>query len=157
LLTDDLLVLKEEGNRFVAYPGSPRIKLFPGIARRLLGERVSSTPMNNETPKLVIPLEKDETVLPQGAFPVKAIYVLTPPRARSQSSKIAIRSLSVRRAIVTLIKNTFNTVIVEPDRLKRQFILASRVAELVPVKSLSFPRRLARLPSVRKAILSDLK
>ena len=157
LLTDDLLVLKEEGDRFMAYPGSPRIKLFPGIAKSLLGERVSSTPMNNETPKLVIPLGQNETVLPQGAFPVKAIYVLTPPRARSQSSKIAIRPLSPRRAFVELITNTFNALIVEPERLKRQFVLASRLAAVVPVKSLSFPRKLARLPSVRKAILSDLE
>ncbi len=157
LLTDDLLALKEEEDRFVAYAGPPRIKLFPGIARRLLGERVTGTPMNNETPKLVIPLGQKQTVLPLEAVPVKAIYVLTPPRARSKSSRITIRPLSARRAFVELITNTFNAVIVEPERLKRQFVFASRLGEVVPVKSLSFPRRLARLPSVRKAILSDLK
>ena len=156
LLTDDLLVLKEEGDRFVAYSGPPRIKLFPRIAKSLLGERVNGTPMNNCTPKMVIPLERNETVSPQGTFPLRAIYVLTPPPASSRSSRITIRPLSPRRACVEMIKNSFNIVIVEPERLKRQFVLASRLAARVPVKSLSYPRTLTRLPAVRQAVLSDL-
>ncbi len=156
LLTDDLLVLKEEEDRFMAYPGPPRIKLFPGIARRLLGERVRGTPMNNHTPKLVIPLGQNETASPQGAFPLKAIYVLTAPPASSRSHRITIRPLSARRAFVELVKNTFNTVIDEPDRLKRQFVLATRLAARVPLKFLSYPRTLARLTAVREAVRSDL-
>ena len=156
LLTDDLLVLKEEGNRFLAYPGPPRIKLFPRVARSLLGERVNGTPMNSETSKLVIPLDQNERVSPRAAFPLKAIYVLTPPRSGSRSHRINIRSLSAQRAFIELIQNTFNTVIVEPERLKRQFVLASRLAGIVPVKSLSYPRKLARLPAVREAVHSDL-
>jgi len=156
LLTDDLLVLKEEENRFVAYPGPPRIKLFPGIARRLLGERVNGTPMNHHTPKLVIPLGQNETASPQSALPLKAIYVLTPPSSRSRSHRITIRTLSARRAFVELVKNTFNTVIDEPGRLRRQFVLATRLAARVPLKSLSYPRTLARLPAVREAVRSDL-
>jgi hypothetical protein len=155
LLTDDLLVLKEEGDRFVVYPGPPRIKLFPDIARNLLGERANGTPMNNQTPKLVIPLDQNEAVPPEGALPLKAIYVLKPP-ANTRGPRITIRALSARRAFVELTKNTFNAVVVAPERLKRQFGLASRLAVRVPVKSLSFPRAVARLPAVRQAVLSDL-
>ncbi len=155
LLTDDLLVLKEEGDRFMAYPGPPRIKLFPEVARRLLGEQVTGTPMNNETPKLVIPLGQDETVSPQGAFPLKAIYVLTPPPS-SRSKRITIRPLSPRRAFLELLKNTFNPVIVEPQRLERQFELATRLATGVPVRSLSYPRSLGRIAQVRESILREL-
>ncbi|MFQ5946352.1 MAG: hypothetical protein ACE5NC_08900 [Anaerolineae bacterium] len=156
LLTDDLLVLKDEGNRFVAYPGPPRIKLFPGIARSLLGERVTGTPMNNQTPKLVIPLDQNGTLLPQGAFPLKAMYVLTPPPASSRGHRITIRLLSPRRAFVELLKNTFNTMVVDRERLRGQFNLAARLASKLPVKSLSYPRRLDRLPEVHEAIQSDL-
>jgi len=155
LLTDDLLVLKEEGDRFVAYPGPPRIKLFPEVARRLLGEQVTGTPMNNETPKLVIPLDQNETVLPRGAFPLKAIYVLTPPPS-SRSKRITFRPLSPRRAFLELLNNTFNPVIVEPQRLERQFELATRLATGVPVRSLSYPRSLGRIAQVRESILREL-
>ncbi len=156
LLTDDLLVLKEEGDRFVAYPGPPRIKLFPEIVRSFLGERVAGIPMNNQTSKMVIPLGQNDMVLPQAAFPLKAIYVLTPPPASLRGHRITIRMLSPRRAFIELVKNTFNTVIDEPGRLKRQFAVATRLATRVPIASLSYPRTLEQLPDVREAILADL-
>jgi len=155
LLTDDLLVLKEDGDRFVAYPGPPRIKLFPEIARSLLGEQVNGIPMTNQTSKLVIPLDEKEAVSPQRSFPLKGIYVLSPP-ARSRGSRINIRTLSPRRAFVEMVKNTFNAVIVDPERLRRQFALATRLAASVPIKTLSYPRTLMRLPTVREAVRSDL-
>lgn len=156
LLTDDLLVLKERGGRFVAYPGPPRIKLFPEIARTLLGERINGTPMNNQTPKLVIPLNENEAVPPQDTFPLGAIYVLTTPPARSHSRSITIRGLSPRRAFVELLKNTFNVIVVEPLRLERQFGLATRLATRVPVRSLSYPRDLGLLSRVRESILREV-
>jgi hypothetical protein len=156
LLTDDLLVLKEQGDRFMAYPGAPRIKLFPDIARSLLGERVNGVPMNNETSKIVIPLDQNKTAFPGGAFPLKAIYVLTSPRSGSRSHRISIRSLSAQRAFVELIKNTFNAVIVESQRLERQFGLFTRLASWVPVRSLSYPRDLRRISQVRDSILREL-
>lgn len=155
LLTDDLLVVKEERNGFLAYPGLPRIKLFPHIARRLFGGRLTGAPMNNFTPKLVIPL-KQNRMARLGAVPLKAIYVLRPPGESPRNGRISIRVLSPRRAFLELVKNTFNPVIVEPWRLKRQFALAAQLTSRVPVKSLSFPRSLARLAAVREAIRSDL-
>ncbi len=156
LLTDDLLVLKERGHQFVTYPGPPRIKLFPRIAKTLLGKRVNGIPMNNQTPKLVIPLLENEMVLPQGIFPLKAIYVLTPPPARLRSRRITIRALSPRRAFVEVTKNTFNAIVVDPQRLGRQFDLATRLGTRIPVKSLSYPRDLRQISQVRESILQDL-
>jgi len=156
LLTDDLLVLKEEGNRFAAYPGPPRIKLFPNIARSLLGERVNGTPMNSETSKMVIPLDQNGKMYRQEPLPLRAIYVLTAPPRSSSIPRISIRSLSRRRAFVELLKGTFNTIVVEPARLERQFDLATRLAARVPIRSLSYPRDLRRISQVRESILREL-
>lgn len=156
LLTDDLLVVKEEGQGFMAYPGPPRIKLFPDVAKSLLGERITGTPMNNLTPKLVIPLGGDPKWLWQQPAPLRAIYVLPPPRERGGTDRVTIRRLSVRRAFVELLKSSFNAMVVEPARLKRQFHQTARLAGKIPIKALSFPRTLDRLPLVREAILSDL-
>lgn len=154
LLTDDLLVLKERSDGFVAYPGPARIKLFPEVARNLVKEKLIATPMNNLTPKLVIPLDRLQSC--RIAAPLNAIYVLTPPPASSRRTGISIRRLSPRRAFLALTKNTFNVAVVGPDRLRRQFLLATRLARKVPVKSLSYPRILTRLPEVRESIRSDL-
>lgn len=154
LLTDDQLVMKAESHGFSAYPGPPRIKLFPEIARSLLGERVKGSPMHNLTSKLIIPLKRHQSC--RDPVPLKAIYVLTPP-TDSRSKGVMIRQLSQRKACVELLRNTFNPIIIEPERLKRQFRMATLVASKIPIKSFCCPRTLALLPSVREAILSDFR
>jgi hypothetical protein len=154
LLTDDLLVITEADRRFIAHPGPPRIKLFPEIAKTFLGEGIAGVPMNPKTTKLVIPLASRLSA--QTAAPLQAIYALRPPLRGVRRKRITIRPLSQRRACLELIANTFNPVIVEPDRLARQFCLAARLVGRIPVKSLSYPRDLARLPAVVESIQADL-
>lgn len=154
LLTDDLLVITENDRRFTAHPGPPRIKLFPEIAKAILGDRVVGTPMNPTTPKLVIPLDPKQST--HAAAPLRAIYMLRPPTTGAPPTRVTITPLSQRRACLELLANTFNPVIVEKARLTRQFNWTSRLPASIPVKSLSYPRDLAFLPEVLTAITSDL-
>ncbi len=157
LLTDDVLVTSHDTgrrNRMLAHPGPPRIKLFPGIAARLLGRRQSGIPMNPGTRKLILPLTPGEHC--DAAVPLAAIYVLQPPVTRSTHSRVTIRTLSPRRACLKLIASTFNTIMNKPARLAQQFLWAAQLADAVPVKSLSYPRRLTHIPSVLAAIHKDL-
>lgn len=153
LLTDDLLVLATEGGQFIAYPGAPRVKLYPAIAKIIFGPRVTGLRLKPLTQKLIIPL--DELRSQRAPVPLKAIYVLRPPGTRTPS-RVAIRRLSYRRAFVELVRNTFNMAVNEPGRLERQFSLATRLAMDVPVKSLSYPREFSMLTGARDTILADL-
>jgi hypothetical protein len=154
LLTDDLLVLKETDQGFLAYPSFPRIKLFPEAAQALLGGGAEGTPVNPFTRKLIIPLSRDLS----WHIPVllKAFYVLRPPAPGMQPRRVTIRTLRPRRAFLDLTANTFNSLVTEPKRLKRLFSLAEKLAVRVPFRSLSYPRGLDRLPEVVEAILKDL-
>jgi hypothetical protein len=154
LLTDDLLIVKEEGNGILAYPGPSRIKLFPRIARRLLGPQARGTPMNNLTHKLVIPLEAHQSC--REAVPLKAIYVLRPPDGRPAPDKVTIRGMNRRQAIVSVIANTFNCTVREPHRLKQQLSHAARLVSHIPIKYLSYPRELARLSEVVGTLRADM-
>lgn len=154
LLTDDLLMLREGPDGFTAYPGPPRIKLFPDMARRHLGERVTGPPMNLETEKRVIALEPHQRCLTP--VPLGAIYALVSPREVGRKQRIRIETLSSRQAFVTLVANTFNYLIVGSDRLQRQFQETARLASCVPVKTLAYPRRPGALPKVCDAVLADL-
>lgn len=150
LLTDDLLVLYDQGRALTAAAGPPRLKLFPEPARRILGRGVRGTPMNGCGGKLVFPIGARAA---RGAAPLRALYVLRPGRTRRV---VAIRALSPRRAFVELTRNTFNACVLDPARLARQFELAARVASRVPVKTLEYPRDLDRLSAVRAAIEADV-
>ena len=154
LLTDDLLVTSHVNGRCVAYPGAPRVKLYPAVARMIFGSRVTGLRLKPLTPKLIIPLQEARSQ--RTPVPLKGIYVLRPPGTRA-TSRVSIRRLSQRSAFVELVRNTFNMAVSDPDRLERQFSLAARLAMDVPLKSLSYPREFRMLVEARDAILADLR
>jgi hypothetical protein len=149
LLTDDVLVLQPEGDKLLAYPSLPRLKLMPETADVFFSERRSIT-MNSFTTKMIFPLP------PQGAgsmVPLRALYVL--PKKNSKH-RIGVRTLLGRASFLPLIANTFNDSVVTPARLKQQFAFARKITSAVPIRQLSFPRGLELLPAVADAILSNL-
>lgn len=152
LLTDDMLVMKEHRGEFFAYPGLPRIKLFANVAKAFMRNAIG-TPMNPQTSKLVIPLGRQLRF--QKVTPLKALYVLPAP-GRSQTDKISIRKRRQREAFLDVIRNTFNSKITTTERLRQQFALATRLSSAIPFKSLSYPRRLSRLPGVVEKVCADL-
>jgi len=152
LVTDDLLVLSIGRDGFLAHPGPPRIKLFPDIARTVLGPHASGTPVAPTTLKLVIPLRGRDAA--PAAAPLKTIYMLSAPERRP--SGIAIRRMSKRQACLALLRNAFNTTVVDPERLRRQFAFATAVAARVPIKRLTYPRTIGALAPACDAILADL-
>jgi hypothetical protein len=155
LLTDDLFVVRRDGAGFTAFPGPPRIKLFPHVARAVLGDRgAEGARMNPLTSKLVIPLAHADDP-PAVPVSLAAMYVLVPPGPRPVRG-VTIRRLAPRRAFVELSRATFNAMNVDRARLERQFALATALASAVPVKTLTFPRSLAWLPTVRAAVEADL-
>jgi hypothetical protein len=149
LLTDDVLVLQPEGDKLLAYPSLPRLKLMPETADVFFSGRRSIT-MNSFTTKMIFPLP------PEGAgsmVPLRALYVL--PKKNSKR-RIGVRTLLGRASFLPLIANTFNDSVVSPARLKQQFAFARKITAAVPIRQLSFPRGLELLPAVADAILSNL-
>ena len=156
ILSDDLVVAFERKRRWAVHPGIPRIKLFPAIARRFLEPDLAGTPMNNRTSKLVLPLRGGRTV--RHAVPLKAVYVLAEPGAQPSRDPVAqIEPLSGRQAFLEVIRGAFNLLAVERERLAAQFAFATRLAGSVPIKRLTYPRRLSDLPAVCDALLADVK
>jgi hypothetical protein len=151
LLTDDVLVLEQRGEDLLAYPGMPRIKLFPEMCGSMF-QGCEGTPMNGWTRKAIFALSAQQHQV--SAIPLRILYVLSPPSNRPP--RVTLRRMSERKAFLSVLKNTFNDILLGPTRLKRQFQFAARVAAQVPVKSLSYPRTLSALPAVVDAILSDL-
>lgn len=153
LLSDDLLVLHKPHAALLAYPGSPRIKLFPEMARFFLGEAVAGVPMNPYTHKLIVPLEESQVFTQP--LPVGAIYALAPP-SEVRGARVSLSILSRRQAFLTLLANTFNRAILDSARLRRQFEAAEALANTVPVKTLSYQRSLDALPTVLDFVATDL-
>ena len=157
LLTDDVLRLEEQGGRYIAFPGPPRLKLLPRVARLYLGDVSAGIPINHRDlhPKRVFPLAASQTC----ATPTRlgAIYVVTAPRKVYRKQRIAVSSLPAVEALVRVLTFTHNHDLTGRNRLARQFDAAQRLIEKIPVRSLSYPRILSSLSEVKAAILTDLR
>ena len=150
LLTDDVLALEFMGESVCAWPGIARVKLNPDSADAVFwGHR--SIPMNSFTSKMIFP--SNDSLRRNGRVPLQTLYVLhqTPSKSR-----ILVRRLSGRSAFLSIVQNTFNNTVLHHDRLKQQFAFAGRLANLVPIRRLSYPRHLDLLPTVADAILTDI-
>ena len=86
---------------------------------------------------------------------LRAIYVLAGPEEMRSRRRVKIEPIVAREAFLALAGNTFNALIDDPARLRRQVIETARFLRGVPVKKLSYPRLLVRLSEVRDAILAD--
>ncbi len=155
LLTDDLLVFKTVENRVIGFPGPARIKLFPKIAKRFLSNASDGVCMNPDTRKLILPLDdSDKHLIP---VPVRVIYSLLPADNDIDDKTVHVEALSSREGFVELVKNTYNTRIVNSHRLSQQLEQTSNVAARVPVRRLLIPRGLDQLLSFQNMIITDMK
>lgn len=154
VLTDDVLMLRDVAGAIVAYPGPSRIKLFPKAAAAFLGDIPPGVPMNTGAKKRILSLETRHGY----GRPVAlgAIYAIVPPTEARGYRDVRIETMTGRASALALIQGTFNRKVVNAARLARQFSASTMLAERLPVKRLSYPRVLAKLPEVVAAIVCDV-
>ncbi len=147
LVTDDLLVLCRRKGGYLVEPGVARIKLFPAVARRLLGVRRPARRMNPGTTKLVLRVPR--ALAARRPLPLHTLYVV----ARGRSVRVSPVGPAV--ACLEILRAAFNTVSLERARLARQFRFARALARGVRIRRITYPRRLSGIGEVREAILED--
>ena len=160
LLTDDTLRVEERDGQYVAFPGPPRLRLLPKVARLYLGSVSDGVLMNPREKdakgaKLVFRLSESQSFAKVANL--SAIYVVTAPRKVHRKQSIKISSLSPLQSLLNLLSFTHNDQLFGSERLKRQLDAAQRLIEKVPVRSLSYPRVLASLNDVRESVIEDLE
>lgn len=155
ILTDDLLVIERKERQFMAHPGPARLKLMPESADVLLPGHGASVTMNPATAKLVLSLGNRQAW--RSPAPTDSLYILAAPDPTACVQTPEIRHLSRRDACISLVRNTFNTVIQGPARQARQFKMATELAASLEIRSLVYPRGLQRISEVVDAIVADVR
>ena len=154
LVTDDMLVLRPRGNRYVAEPGPPRIKLYREMAERILGDSSRGVPMNAVTEKLIIPLDDRQTA--RDARPLDALYILEQVEDDPRGGGAVIRRLAPAEALPKLLASTAAHYPSDRDRLRRQFDFITGLVQRVPVSTLHYRRNPEEMGDLRDAVLEDL-
>ena len=150
LVTDDMLRVTFEDQSVIAHPGPPRIKLLPESAA-LFSKGASCDAFVN-------PFTEKEIIVPPDAqradrgLPLKAFYVLDCQESFLDRNSIRLEKLKSAQAALSLLGSTFNGAVQTPERLETQFRIAARIASVIPVFRLSYPRRFDALISVYERV-----
>jgi hypothetical protein len=139
----------------LAYPGPPRLKLFPEIAGRFFPQIADAVEMNADTEKLILGL--DPGMNETAPVALAAVYSLASPDGGVAVNGVHIEELSRREAFFELVKGTFNRHLVTADRLARQFDAAARLSDRLPVARLTYPRSLDSLTEIRDALCKRVR
>lgn len=159
VLSDDCLVLQEDGGRILATPAYPGLRLWNDTLEALGAGPSESHPVATYTSKQRLCLarsSRDFSTVPQ---PLSRIYALVrPPEDEREDGPTAplVQRLSGREAMMDLICSAFRLDITDRARLVRQFRFLGRISAKVPVRRLHVPAGFSSLPEVQAAILADL-
>ena len=156
ILTDDVLPLEEQGERFLGRSGYPAMRMWPDQAEHFVGRYEDLEIVHPTYAKRRIPVGDGGF----GTFcsekkPLKVIYM---PHRLGPDSDITIEPLSKKNAFFSLIQNSFTAGLVEalglqPERMS----FFSRMVLQVPVRRLSYPEGFHQLFRVVDAVLEDSK
>jgi len=147
-LTDDGLLVKEEGGGYQVLPSHPSIRLWQDSEVALLAENAPSAPPVQYTSKARF-LAEDNLVFCGEARPLRHVYFLGDGAAK----RVELEGLSPSEALIELVKHSFLLDIEEQTLLARHFDRLTRLVSRPIFYRLDFPRRYQALAQVRQAIL----
>ncbi len=156
LLSDDVLAVSVTPKGVQCMPGYPQLRLAPAIARQFIDDIDALPPVHSSAEKKCIPVGGREF----GSFcdapsPISCIYV--PQRTSKRRRPPAAHALTPSQALRELVRGSF--VANAADALgwqSRRVRNLAKVAEVVPVKQLSYSSGMCYLDAVCDAVLRDL-
>lgn len=154
LIADDALLVDDRGGRRLAVPSYPTVRLWPDVASEVRRSREGAPSVAHYTEKQRLTPHAAGMRYRQRAQRLARLYVLTGLRAARGAARVS--PISVRDAVVELVKFTFCLEIGNRERLADQFERLSHDARAVTMRRLALPLNGARPHRAREAITEDL-
>ena len=158
LLTDDGLLLVEDGTMLAGVPSYPEIRLWPDVLAVLGDSSLEVHDVAHRTGKKRLTVDRGPWMFSREPVPVRRLYVLGHPGPTTRPCAVSITALAPREAFIELVKHTYRLDLDDRTRLRDEFDSIGRVAARPSlVYRLAFRRDLSRLPAVQAAILEHCR
>ena len=152
LVTDDLLRTTFAEGAVLAYHGPLRLKLFEEPAKRYLSGAASRGRFNPLSGKMMFqpPHAAGERIHP---LRLSALFHLGASPEGDAQGEVSIKRMMGGDLVKVLLAATMNTRLDTPRRLARQFHFTERLARLLPVHELIYPRNYRAMHRIAEKIL----
>ena len=151
VLTEDVLPVRHEGNRFMACGGYPLIRLWPSSVRALFGSDDYLPRITPTWDKRYLALAAPRGTFEPGSLPLGAVFILedrggpeTPVRVEPSG------------ALVRLVEHGYSALLLDRAMRAAEFEHLARLVAHVPVFRVSPPDSIARLGSFLDVLLERL-
>lgn len=132
VVSDDVVALADEGDRFLVQPGYLRVNLWPDSVRALFGSEDALPRITPTWDKRFLPLDESGFRFERKALPLGAIYVLGKREAGTASPSVV--TVGGSEAFVALTANTYINYLLDEDMRRRDFDFLGRLLARVPVR-----------------------
>ena len=155
VLSDDVVVLAEHGDRFDVQPGYPRINLWPDSVRALFGSEDALPPITPTWDKRYLSLDRNGCRFQSTPLPVGAIYILDEREAELTAP--VIEAMVGGEAIMKLVANTYVNYLLDSEMRTREFDVLSRLLAEAPVRRVRPTADPSRIFELQEAIAADAR
>lgn len=155
VVSDDVVALAEERDRFLVQSGYPRVNLWPDSVRALFGSEDALPPITPTWDKRFLALDESGFRFERKALPLGAIYVLGNREAGAASPSVV--TVGGSEAFVTLAANTYMNYLLDEDTQRREFDFLGRLLARVPVRYVRPTADPGEVFGLCEAISSDAK
>jgi hypothetical protein len=141
VLTDDILLLTEQGDRFTVWPSYPQIRLLPEAVETVFGRRGAAPrllPSHPNGVKRILLLDGDGLRFAEAPYRLGAIYT------GFESDRIAgtrIEGLSGAARFLSMCANIYLPHIADAQMHRSHFHILQRCALQIPVRCIQTPDR----------------
>lgn len=145
LLSDDGLVIEDQGAGIIATPTYPSLRLWPDSLRQLYDKEPVTSPMTVRSAKRRV---HARAMSMRSRLPLGAVFVLQ----GGAGAAVSVSDTSPAQACVSLVANSFQLDPTDRAAACRTLAALQRVVLAVPVQVLTYPRRFDVLPAVCERI-----
>jgi hypothetical protein len=153
ILSEDVVPLTDQGNRFLIQPGYPLIRLWPRSVHALCGAEDALPLLTPNWDKRYLNLGEGKHQFQQQPLPLTAVYILGERRA--DASAPYIEAVSTGKGLITLVANSYVTYMKDKFMREQEFEVLGRVAASVALRTVIPNADISYLPKLCEAILGD--
>lgn len=156
LITDDVLPIEKKGERFLARPAYPQLRLWPDEAAHFLGGLENLRPVHDSISKRAVPVGPVQFgTFCAGMQEISTLYFLD--RALDEDDPVQVVPVSPRLALMELIRCSFAARVVQALGIqKARMDFFTQLLRQVRVRRLSYPSRLSEISDVVEIVRQDL-
>jgi hypothetical protein len=155
VLSDDVAVLADLGDRFLVQPGYPRINLWPDSVRTLLGTEDALPRITLTWEKRYLPLDRNEHRFQSSPLPLGAIYILD--ERESGLTAPVIEEVVGGEVLMSLVANTYVNYLLDREMRAREFDVLSRLLAGVAVRRVRPAADSSKIFDLCESIAADAK